>query len=481
MSIYKILGIEPDADERAIKRAYAQRMRSCRPDEDPEGFQRLNQAYKQALKASARQPSGAAGATSPPPTQLSVDLATSEHASNPPSHLSERPRHKPRSSTRTPKSTLLSPAKLLPLVLDVAAEGNADGLLAWLKQREELWSIEAKAQVGKLLMKQFNKSPPMPSSCFETLLAFFDLDLIRGFDNPYVIDDQRTRGIMAWELLPAQSRELARHTRIFGKRQPEPKLAQRIVQRLSGSFRFWPMLWLLVPRGRPDHITNFLRTFSRGRLSLLLNFFDEKSLKFLFDADDHSRMAQPRFILGTARVLLALLFVVVVSGGFVLVVNQLNTENPLEWSGYGGWVLLCVMAASLWLPYAGAMALQHWQAAPQKARDSPARWAFIPLLCCLSYLTLLLLGDNPVPVASVAIAALWLAFHRLHRRHPAGKPVSGIRPYVYVFILELPVSQFSAIGWGEWWALTAVNLVTMGYWTTDLIKTLRQKRRARTR
>ena len=46
---FHLLGLAPDADERAIKRAYAARLKTSRPDEDPEGFQRLNQAYQAAL------------------------------------------------------------------------------------------------------------------------------------------------------------------------------------------------------------------------------------------------------------------------------------------------------------------------------------------------------------------------------------------------------------------------------------------------
>jgi hypothetical protein len=49
------LGIGDDADERAIKRAYAVKLRTTRPDEDPEGFQQLNEAYRQALRIAAWQ------------------------------------------------------------------------------------------------------------------------------------------------------------------------------------------------------------------------------------------------------------------------------------------------------------------------------------------------------------------------------------------------------------------------------------------
>ena len=50
MWAFELLGLPADADERSIKRAYAQRLRGARPDEDPTGFQRLRDAYELALR-----------------------------------------------------------------------------------------------------------------------------------------------------------------------------------------------------------------------------------------------------------------------------------------------------------------------------------------------------------------------------------------------------------------------------------------------
>lgn len=49
MAWWEVLGLEPDADTRSIKRRYAQLLKSHRPDEDPEGFQRLHEAYEAGL------------------------------------------------------------------------------------------------------------------------------------------------------------------------------------------------------------------------------------------------------------------------------------------------------------------------------------------------------------------------------------------------------------------------------------------------
>ncbi len=49
MNCWSIMGLPAGADKRSIKRQYAILLKRHRPDEDPEGFERLREAYKHPL------------------------------------------------------------------------------------------------------------------------------------------------------------------------------------------------------------------------------------------------------------------------------------------------------------------------------------------------------------------------------------------------------------------------------------------------
>jgi NADH:ubiquinone oxidoreductase subunit 3 (subunit A) len=49
MNHWQVLSLTPNADERSIKRAYARLLKTHRPDENPDAFQRLREAYEASL------------------------------------------------------------------------------------------------------------------------------------------------------------------------------------------------------------------------------------------------------------------------------------------------------------------------------------------------------------------------------------------------------------------------------------------------
>lgn len=60
------LGLSGPSDLAEVRRAYAERLKTTHPEEDPEGFQRLHKAYREARSRARRSgahpgPTGTAG------------------------------------------------------------------------------------------------------------------------------------------------------------------------------------------------------------------------------------------------------------------------------------------------------------------------------------------------------------------------------------------------------------------------------------
>lgn len=61
MNEWSVLGIDPTRDESEIRRAYVRQLKQHRPDRDPEGYQRLREAWEQAKRYAASESGELAG------------------------------------------------------------------------------------------------------------------------------------------------------------------------------------------------------------------------------------------------------------------------------------------------------------------------------------------------------------------------------------------------------------------------------------
>lgn len=91
MNIWEILGIPPTTDIVAIKKAYADRAKEWHPEEHPEEFKRLRNAYQTAVRWAKSGGAGKVGASVEPPTakQVESQAAKPQSAKNEPQ--SEKP------------------------------------------------------------------------------------------------------------------------------------------------------------------------------------------------------------------------------------------------------------------------------------------------------------------------------------------------------------------------------------------------------
>ncbi|MCX8253327.1 protein of unknown function [Beijerinckiaceae bacterium RH AL1] len=192
MSPFAALGLDEDADERAVKRAYATRLRSTRPDDDPVGFQALNAAYKAALGAIRRRApaveeegEGLDSAAAPPAApDAAPPSAPPEIAHDPPAAPVDGQDilfdyAAPRADGGIVFDFDAFLADVRPLLADPAAD-----LHAWLEARMAAWPLAMKPTLAPYVLTALDdESMAVPPNHFDTLMAAFGVDdVLAGID-----------------------------------------------------------------------------------------------------------------------------------------------------------------------------------------------------------------------------------------------------------------------------------------------------------
>jgi hypothetical protein len=223
---FQVLGIAPDADERAIKRAYAAKLKTSRPDDDPEGFQRLNEAYRDALRwieyrdqawnededwdedesdrDDSDEASDEAGSATTEPDEPPIFRARmpgpelvampgftasfSPSASPAPAPTAapewdDTPEDRTRAAPEN-KADHVDFDALLDDALRAAFDKDPQRIRQWLHEQPLLWSLRHKTRVGhRFLHSLGQRLPPMPGHNFDTIADFFGYyDLHSGYD-----------------------------------------------------------------------------------------------------------------------------------------------------------------------------------------------------------------------------------------------------------------------------------------------------------
>lgn len=218
------LGIDLDADERTIKRAYAAKLRITRPDDDPEGFQGLNEAYQAALALLQHRLAREAMTTDesvadsvenvPGESRASVatDLAAPQEDADHDIAEAETSGTIDGESGRddaadAPQGEAITLDQFLDECLGAAGDGDPRVLDQWLRSQPVLWSLENKAMIGHWLLRLMDaRLPPMTERNFDMLAEFFGYnDLHAGYD-PLALQRLRARLIESWRELQAQRR-----------------------------------------------------------------------------------------------------------------------------------------------------------------------------------------------------------------------------------------------------------------------------------
>lgn len=169
------LGLNEQADERAIKKAYAKRLKETRPDEDPAGFQQLNEAYQAALRwrranpltdATSASAILADAITEPCSTTFTAIPGYSAADNINTDNLTEQP---------SPANTPLN--HYYQTLMRAASAGDTKKLNAWLQENTEL-SVVSSLLANYLLDYWQTYHPALAKECFDVLSDFFHLNSI---------------------------------------------------------------------------------------------------------------------------------------------------------------------------------------------------------------------------------------------------------------------------------------------------------------
>lgn len=166
---YDLLDIDENADERTIKRAYARLLKVHRPDDDPEGFQRLNQAYQFCLLQLE-------GSVRESPKRLGINA--------PAAPVATAPRPAPVVAAAFDMEMFVAS------LLDLSRTASGRDILSWLQAHPAFYSIGARETYAYQIVEALLRKPPLPPRHVAAVLHFLGLDtagLARNRLKSYVI------------------------------------------------------------------------------------------------------------------------------------------------------------------------------------------------------------------------------------------------------------------------------------------------------
>lgn len=496
---FELLGITADADERAVKRAYAAKLKTTRPDEDPEGFQRLHEAYLAALAWVRSGPHDDDDAWADEDEDEDDTGVGNDAAGRDPPHEQEArvpglvvdevmpPSQNVRADADADERAEMADADdavvfdhdgFFDTCFQLACDGAEGELRRWLDVQPILWSLAHKAQVGHwLLHAMHHRQPPMAASRFDLLMDYFGLIDLRNAYDTYYLQRLRHRLQIAWELKTTQLRALAERTADNGTSvAAAARQVQRILHDLSRPFD-WPraLLSALMPM-YPTAVRRFLYRLDLGQLDHLPPPIEPEQVAFWDAASDRTRLTRQRLaVVGSRVAAYAAVATLLYFGLTMLTTPAYRATGAATWASiplhHAAAFAVSTMGLG-WLLWTGYAMFSAWQALeddPDEPRSMLRRFAIPALLAA----ALAIVWTRPEgwigSAGGVLLMAAALAAWARHRER-SGAPLGPYLGYWRVFVLFVIVRT---IGEHQGWMndaglFGAIAGLALFIWAKDL-------------
>ena len=235
---WNVLGMEPSEDRKAIKKAYAVLLKKHRPDEDPDGFQEINQAYQAALQI-LKQAHATASAT------VSQEYPAASQQADEVSQPTSEPQEPLAGNQSTPEPVELvhpNPPEVLPVEQAVAEQPAGEPEYVMADDPEADAHHNRQLELAEQL---FNNLHAMAFASLQEKAELKNWAFLAAYDD---IEDFDLRDQVAREVF----RRVAEYNLFQRKETGLDLIPPEVLHHMAGLFN-WEANWLDYSQHFPEH------------------------------------------------------------------------------------------------------------------------------------------------------------------------------------------------------------------------------------